>query len=133
MFFFFKQKTAYEMRISDWSSDVCSSDLVVLEEKRPFDTQVTQYGFGLNTSAGHAARGEGDRDRLAITDEGSPPAQPPLLEAGVVACDKGAGGGAFDGWRGKRHGLGRGQAGVEPASVREQRRQGRRGGQGGIK
>src|SRR3546814_18759306 len=28
-FFFFKQKTAYEMRISDWSSDVCSSDLVL--------------------------------------------------------------------------------------------------------
>src|SRR3546814_3036385 len=27
MFFLFKQKTAYEMRISDWSSDVCSSDL----------------------------------------------------------------------------------------------------------
>src|SRR3546814_5660500 len=32
LFFFFKQKTAYEMRISDWSSDVCSSDL--LGEKR---------------------------------------------------------------------------------------------------
>src|SRR3546814_9226218 len=30
MFFFFKQKTAYEMRISDWSSDVCSSDLIDL-------------------------------------------------------------------------------------------------------
>src|SRR3546814_7848015 len=29
-FFFFKQKTAYEMRISDWSSDVCSSDLRLL-------------------------------------------------------------------------------------------------------
>src|SRR3546814_7728327 len=29
LFFFFKQKTAYEMRISDWSSDVCSSDLHV--------------------------------------------------------------------------------------------------------
>src|SRR3546814_1002484 len=28
--FFFKQKTAYEMRISDWSSDVCSSDLFVV-------------------------------------------------------------------------------------------------------
>src|SRR3546814_8095168 len=28
LFFFFKQKTAYEMRISDWSSDVCSSDLM---------------------------------------------------------------------------------------------------------
>src|SRR3546814_3902377 len=31
-FFFFKQKTAYEMRISDWSSDVCSSDLGLEEE-----------------------------------------------------------------------------------------------------
>src|SRR3546814_9197995 len=30
LFLFFKQKTAYEMRISDWSSDVCSSDLTVL-------------------------------------------------------------------------------------------------------
>src|SRR3546814_9444906 len=30
-FFFYKQKTAYEMRISDWSSDVCSSDLPVLK------------------------------------------------------------------------------------------------------
>src|SRR3546814_2016471 len=30
-FFFFKQKTAYEMRISDWSSDVCSSDLITKE------------------------------------------------------------------------------------------------------
>src|SRR3546814_9879424 len=29
VFFFFKQKTAYEMRISDWSSDVCSSDLTL--------------------------------------------------------------------------------------------------------
>src|SRR3546814_7688990 len=29
VFFFFKQKTAYEMRISDWSSDVCSSDLPI--------------------------------------------------------------------------------------------------------
>src|SRR3546814_21172357 len=31
LFFFFKQKTAYEMRISDWSSDVCSSDLVAAQ------------------------------------------------------------------------------------------------------
>src|SRR3546814_8491382 len=37
-FFFFKQKTAYEMRISDWSSDVCSSDLPTLRplKTRPF-------------------------------------------------------------------------------------------------
>src|SRR3546814_8919264 len=36
--FFFKQKTAYEMRISDWSSDVCSSDLLnepVADRRRP--------------------------------------------------------------------------------------------------
>src|SRR3546814_6363976 len=31
VFFFFKQKTAYEMRISDWSSDVCSSDLLAIK------------------------------------------------------------------------------------------------------
>src|SRR3546814_4075776 len=31
VFFFFKQKTAYELRISDWSSDVCSSDLFAFE------------------------------------------------------------------------------------------------------
>src|SRR3546814_7408749 len=41
-FFFFKQKTAYEMRISDWSSDVCSSDLhaqgeAALARLRPVD------------------------------------------------------------------------------------------------
>src|SRR3546814_2110517 len=34
VFFFFKQKTAYEMRISDWSSDVCSSDLAA-DRPRP--------------------------------------------------------------------------------------------------
>src|SRR3546814_5483782 len=33
-FFFFKQKTAYEMRISDWSSDVCSSDLAKEEREK---------------------------------------------------------------------------------------------------
>src|SRR3546814_4244163 len=38
-FFFVKQKTAYEMRISDWSSDVCSSDLV-----RAFDTPQRPHG-----------------------------------------------------------------------------------------
>src|SRR3546814_8216058 len=36
-FFFFKQKTAYEMRISDWSSDVCSSDLISHAIAFPYD------------------------------------------------------------------------------------------------
>src|SRR3546814_15326984 len=35
LFFFFKQKTAYEMRIIDWSSDVCSSDLATLTRPDP--------------------------------------------------------------------------------------------------
>src|SRR3546814_10112805 len=52
--FFFKQKTAYEMRISDWSSDVCSSDLPMVGEQgiEPVDTLATGI---------HVAR-VGDRD-----------------------------------------------------------------------
>src|SRR3546814_9575557 len=38
VFFFFKQKTAYEMRISDWSSDVCSSDLSLLGDVAVVET-----------------------------------------------------------------------------------------------
>src|SRR3546814_8915097 len=47
VFFFFKQKTAYEMRISDWSSDVCSSDL-------PKDKAVQVNATVRKTSAGAA-------------------------------------------------------------------------------
>src|SRR3546814_2257197 len=42
-FFFFKQKTAYEMRISDWSSDVCSSDL---HDDRTLDATTDGGGAG---------------------------------------------------------------------------------------
>src|SRR3546814_7042411 len=46
-FFFFKQKTAYEMRISDWSSDVCSSDLASVNpepvERRKIDAKEFEY------------------------------------------------------------------------------------------
>src|SRR3546814_5282642 len=44
--FFFKQKTAYEMRISDWSSDVCSSDLVAVQRQVESGVGVT-VGIGL--------------------------------------------------------------------------------------
>src|SRR3546814_3680476 len=44
-FYFFKQKTAYEMRISDWSSDVCSSDLV--GKHRIVDNSKMFYQTGL--------------------------------------------------------------------------------------
>src|SRR3546814_7327915 len=39
LFFFFKQKTAYELRISDWSSDVCSSDLPCDPRRSDGDSQ----------------------------------------------------------------------------------------------
>src|SRR3546814_8409207 len=43
-FFFFKQKTSYEMRISDWSSDVCSSDLVREQQHDRYDQHDKQTG-----------------------------------------------------------------------------------------
>src|SRR3546814_16664774 len=46
MFFFFKQKTAYEMRISDWSSDVCSSDLRLSLNLAAFDDGKVPHLFG---------------------------------------------------------------------------------------
>src|SRR3546814_12410755 len=46
-FFFFKQKTAYEMRISDWSSDVCSSDLRAVSTERGHDlSEFALYAYG---------------------------------------------------------------------------------------
>src|SRR3546814_2201512 len=55
MFFFFKQKTAYEMRISDWSSDVCSSDLgfIVARNGRASGAKAMR----LRANLGHDARG----------------------------------------------------------------------------
>src|SRR3546814_6153479 len=49
-FFFFKQKTAYEMRISDWSSDVCSSDLLVAG----YQTEYSSMSFALFWLGEHA-------------------------------------------------------------------------------
>src|SRR3546814_2506487 len=50
--FFFKQKTAYEMRISDWSSDVCSSDLQWHPgEKTEFHTVEKRWMMGLYDAA----------------------------------------------------------------------------------
>src|SRR3546814_5715609 len=46
LFFFFKQKTAYEMRISDWSSDVCSSDLAVAKKHGAMVLVDEAHGMG---------------------------------------------------------------------------------------
>src|SRR3546814_7015769 len=70
LFFFFKQKTAYEMRISDWSSDVCSSDLDRHDRRRArgwhqrqlWTCRVTSIEFGRPSAGGNgsgARRGVG--------------------------------------------------------------------------
>src|SRR3546814_14631985 len=53
--FFFKQKTAYEMRISDWSSDVCSSDLHDLRAAQRAGAEVLRDGFANLQRFPHAA------------------------------------------------------------------------------
>src|SRR3546814_7783886 len=66
LFFFFKQKTAYELRISDWSSDVCSSDL--LAARRIYhDGAIGQSGNppGIEQPAGFGGRGRIDRQDVA--------------------------------------------------------------------
>src|SRR3546814_4877434 len=61
-FFFFKQKTAYEMRISDWSSDVCSSDLQGAASAR--DDDVDQPGRGEHRTDRRAVAGRDHLDAL---------------------------------------------------------------------
>src|SRR3546814_21077425 len=56
-FFFFKQKTAYEMRISDWSSDVCSSDLRPKRLDEYLGQQPVREQLGIYIEA---ARGRGE-------------------------------------------------------------------------
>src|SRR3546814_13770635 len=51
---FFKQKTAYEMRISDWSSDVCSSDLLAGGGQRQDDRYRPFVGDQVERAADHA-------------------------------------------------------------------------------
>src|SRR3546814_2173139 len=52
--FFFKQKTAYEMRISDWSSDVCSSDLGLVPSQKTSMTLLCKTWLGLLMHVGGA-------------------------------------------------------------------------------
>src|SRR3546814_5558617 len=56
VFFFFKQKTAYEMRISDWSSDVCSSDLGRRRRSRSSDNGVPAGNSVRKAALSHPAR-----------------------------------------------------------------------------
>src|SRR3546814_9836421 len=102
LFFLFKQKTAYEMRISDWSSDVCSSDLQRIETESGRDDQAAaselggyrqqherrrrQHGSECAPALGLGIEAEKEL-RQAVHDEG--PAGPPRIAAAAVIGDEG--------------------------------------------
>src|SRR3546814_9314169 len=83
-FFFFKQKTAYEMRISDWSSDVCSSDLfadpggggAAHRAQRHFRPGAGERGEAARRHRHHGGAGQGGAggggraDRKAVLERG---------------------------------------------------------------
>src|SRR3546814_5756438 len=74
-FFFFKQKTAYEMRISDWSSDVCSSDLLAERQAQRQERVevVDRQAEGGQRRGDRDAEGEqGDQQQHGDDDHGRP-------------------------------------------------------------
>src|SRR3546814_6372150 len=103
-FFFFKQKTAYEMRISDWSSDVCSSDLMTHNHPTSAEGLTPAYLNGLLAETLPEARVEtvnvidaktygeqmvstAGRVIIDVTyAAGSPPNLPRNLEIGRASC-----------------------------------------------
>src|SRR3546814_870735 len=103
--FFFKQKTAYEMRISDWSSDVCSSDLIAKEEVfgpvatvMAYDDLDQAVDIANDTEYGLSAVVSGDPAKAAEVA--------PKLRAGMVAVNAwGPGpGAAFGGYKASGNG-----------------------------
>src|SRR3546814_7570204 len=89
LFLFFKQKTAYEMRISDWSSDVCSSDLQAVQHLRG---QPAAQIFGIVHARGDdgelQAHGEVEHRNDVVVDHGSRPEQI-LLRGGLARSTAG--------------------------------------------
>src|SRR3546814_6734149 len=71
LFVFFKQKTAYEMRISDWSSDVCSSDLLMVA-----NSSVNQGAGFIVASLAEARRRGIAEDRLIHVGMGAAAREP---------------------------------------------------------
>src|SRR3546814_9851130 len=78
-FFFFKQKTAYEMRISDWSSDVCSSDLRAGEHPRRRRAEIADHRhqrrpqrMAAKDDGGRQPLGAGGADEILVENIGQP-------------------------------------------------------------
>src|SRR3546814_2216302 len=110
LFFFFKQKTAYEMRISDWSSDVCSSDLDLRVEQAQLRlAQLPGAGgvahhFLLAAAMFGDAAGDGARDRLDRLQVGAVvDAQPVGPRRGFRFAGQGDAGGVAAGHHGGDH------------------------------
>src|SRR3546814_15474739 len=83
-FFCFKQKTAYEMRISDWSSDVCSSDLGRVPAGSSIRHHLLDVLLRLSSSAAAGWRFEAARCGRKAQNGGKP--SPGRLEIGRASC-----------------------------------------------
>src|SRR3546814_3912492 len=91
-FFFFKQKTAYEMRISDWSSDVCSSDLSASSQSLCHEMFLTLPDFA----------GTVTRPRAPSVDVAAARSSSPLSGVGLSRCALGKRKARNHLWRGRR-------------------------------
>src|SRR3546814_16493021 len=109
LFFFFKQKTAYEMRISDWSSDVCSSDLPHFFDgwyagNDGFGDFYLGFGGGAERQAVVGGLLHGVYDlRVRVPQYGGAPGPHIIDVAGIVGIPNGRAAGALDKPRGAAH------------------------------
>src|SRR3546814_17261965 len=83
--FFCKQKTAYEMRISDWSSDVCSSDLDFnRKQTSTFSGMIGQRVAAPGVTVIDDGTLPDRRGPLTVDDEGTPTSRTVLIEDGIL-------------------------------------------------
>src|SRR3546814_14608772 len=88
-FFFFKQKTAYEMRISDWSSDVCSSDLRSVDDRAVRQPRAGAVAGGIDRHWQQIDLGRSDeaRDEFGARGEIDVHRAADLLDAALIEHD----------------------------------------------
>src|SRR3546814_5864466 len=82
---FCKHKTAYEMRISDWSSDVCSSDLAALDVEAEMDRLALAQQQGVERARierqqRRAGEDEGRRQRQTVPGDAAEAAEQPVVQ-----------------------------------------------------